>query len=406
MPIAAFHHEENREKLMDSVGEPYRFLIIIGGLLLAGLIAHVAGRRTPLPRATLLILLGVTFGPSGFDLLGGEVDNWFPIVADMALVMIGFLLGERLTAREMSAVGKPVLIISLVVVGATAAIVGGGLVSLDVPVSVALLLASIATATDPAATVDVTREIQARGPFSSTVLGIVALDDVWGLIPFSFVLAIAGTTAGAVSWKEILASGVWEIGGAICLGVILGIPMAYLTGRIEAGEPMLAEALGVVFLCGGIALWLKISFLLAAITLGATVANFAKHHTRPFHAIEGVDAPFLILFFILAGASLEIDVLLASGTLGLAYIFLRSLSRIAGGWLGGRLGGMPPVQRNWMGMALVPQAGVAVGMALLVAERFPEMGRQVLPVVIGSTVVFEVVGPIATRVALRRVGEA
>ena len=189
---------------------------------------------------------------------------------------------------------------------------------------------------------------------------------------------------------------------AVALGAILGIPMAYLTGRIEPGEPVLAEALGVVFLCGGLAIWLDVSFLLAAITLGAVVANLAKHHTRPFHAIEGIDAPFLILFFVLAGASLELEALLLMGPLGLLFVVLRAVSRPLGGWLGGALGGLPVAQRSWIGIAMMPQAGVALGMALLAVKRFPELTNTILPVVIASTVVFELLGPIATRMALHR----
>ena len=182
--------------------------------------------------------------------------------------------------------------------------------------------------------------------------------------------------------------------------------MAYLSGRIEPGEPMLAEALGVVFLCGGVAIWLGVSFLLASITLGATVANLAKHHTRPFHAIEGVDEPFLILFFVLAGASLEVEALASVGLIGGAYLALRAIARVAGASAGGALAGASPEARRWMGLALMPQAGVALGMALLATQRFPQLADTILPVVIASTVFFELLGPAATRLALRRVGEA
>ena len=179
-----------------------------------------------------------------------------------------------------------------------------------------------------------------------------------------------------------------------------------MTGRIEPGEPTLAEALGVVFLCGGIAIWLEVSFLLAAMTLGAVVANLAKHHTRPFHAIEGVDEPFLILFFVLAGASLELDSLTVLGVVGAAYVALRTFARVVGAEIGGALGRFPKSQRRWMGAALMPQAGVALGMALLAAQRFPELADQIMPIVIASTVIFELFGPVATRTALRRVGES
>lgn len=387
------------------MGATHQVLIIIGGLLLLGLVTHVIGQRTSLPRVTLLMVLGVAIGPSGFGLLPPGNDGWFTVVADMALVMIGFLLGERLTRRTLVRLGRPVLAISISVVAVTALVVGVGLSALGLPLAACLLLAGIATSTAPAATVDVVEESKAKGPFTDTLLAVVAVDDAWGLMLFSLLLASAQLAGGAMPGFGVLAAGAWEVGGAIVLGLLLGIPMAYLTGRIEPGEPTLAEALGVVFLCGGLAIWLEVSFLLAAMTLGAAVANLAKHHTRPFHAIAGVDELFLILFFVLAGASLDIRSLASIGLAGAAFVLLRVVARVAGAAIGGAIGRCPRAQRGWMGAALMPQAGVALGMALLAAQRFPELADQILPIVIASTVIFELFGPIATRTALRRVGE-
>ena len=379
---------------------------MIGLLLLVGLVTHVVGRRTALPRVTLLLLFGLLIGPSGLRLLPDPQDSWFPVVADMALVMVGFLLGERLTVRRLRNIGKPVLLISLTVVGVTASVLGFGLFALGMPVAVTLALAGIASSTAPASTVDVAREVEAEGPFTDTLLAIVAVDDAWGLMLFSVLLGTAEVLAGSASGVGILLNVGWEVGGAIALGTVLGIPMAYLTGRIAPGEPTLAEALGVVFLCGGVAIWLGVSFLLASITLGSVVASFAKHHKRPFHAIEGIEMPFLMVFFIMAGASLELRSLATVGVVGAVYVVLRTVSRIFGGWLGGRLSGASHQTSTWIGWALMPQAGVAVGMALLAVQRFPETTDTILPVVIGSTVLFEIFGPIATRAALRAVGEA
>ena len=141
------------------------------------------------------------------------------------------------------------------------------------------------------------------------------------------------------------------------------------------------------------------------IVLGSVVANLAKHHRRPFHEIEGIEWPFMIVFFVLAGASLEIDALWLAGA-GLAgYVILRFAGRIIGAWLGGALCGDEPAERWWMGLAMLPQAGVALGMALVAAQRLPTLGEIIIPVVVGATVVFELVGPVFTRLALRRVGE-
>jgi Kef-type K+ transport system membrane component KefB len=197
--------------------------------------------------------------------------------------------------------------------------------------------------------------------------------------------------------------GMRDLFGAIALGVALGVPIAFLTHRVRPGEPTLLEALGVVLLCGGLALWLEVSFILAAICLGATTANLAvRHRNRPFHAIRNIEQPFLVLFFVLAGASLEPGQLMLVGGIGAAYIGFRALGRLAGGWVGARLGGSDAGTRRWIGAALMPQAGVALGIGLVAAERQPELADVLLPVVIGATVVFELFGPILTRVAIRR----
>jgi Kef-type K+ transport system membrane component KefB len=151
-------------------------------------------------------------------------------------------------------------------------------------------------------------------------------------------------------------------------------------------------------------MWLGVSFLLASMVLGSVVANLARHHARPFHAIEGIEWPFMILFFVLAGASLHVEALYQIGLVGAAYILLRIMGRLFGSWAGGAISHAEQPMRRWMGMALMPQAGVALGMALVVIQRRPDLGEIILPVVIASTVLFEVIGPVLTRSALVHVG--
>lgn len=379
--------------------------ITLGVLLLLGLITDAIGRRTRLPRVTLLLVFGFLIGPTGIGFLNPDDAKWFSLVTAIALVMIGFLLGEKLAFSSLRQHGKFVLWLSAAEVVATALMVLVGLLLTGVRMDIALLLAGIATATDPAATTDVVHETRADGAFTSTLLGIVAVDDAWGLIVFSLMLTAVQALSGQGDIVTPLLTGAWELGGALLLGICLGIPMAFLTGRVRPGEPTLVEALGLVFLCGGIAIWLKVSFLLASMVLGCVVANLARHHARPFHAIEGIDWPFMILFFILAGASLEAKAVYQVGLLGAAYIIFRVLGRLLGAWAGGVISHADPLLGRWMGMALMPQAGVALGMALMATHHRPDLGEVIMPVVIGSTVLFEVIGPVLTRVGLVRAGE-
>ncbi|MEA3544620.1 MAG: cation:proton antiporter, partial [Thermodesulfobacteriota bacterium] len=382
-----------------------QILITFGGLFLLGLTADLVGRHTPLPRVTLLLLSGLVVGPSVLDWLPPFTNQWFPVLTNIALAMIGFMLGQKMTLSSFRNLGRLVFGMSVGVVLTTASLVFLVLFLFGVSFEISLLLAGISTATAPAATVDVIHEYRAEGKFTDALLGIVAIDDAWGLFLFSLILAVVQSAGGQSGALQILMTGSWEIGGAVLLGFVLGIPMAYLTGRIRPGEATQAEALGGVLLCAGLAVWLEISYLLAAMVLGAVVANFAKHHDRPFHEIEGIEWPFLVLFFLLAGSALHVEALGRVGLLGLGYIVLRVVGRMLGSWVGGRMGKADSQMRRWMGIALLPQAGVAIGMVLLASQRFPELSDILLPVILGSTVFFELIGPVLTKQVLLHVGD-
>nr|WP_319516162.1 cation:proton antiporter [uncultured Cohaesibacter sp.] len=376
----------------------------LGGILLVGLMTDELGRRTRLPRVTLLILFGVIIGPSGLDLLPDQFANWYEFLAATALTMVAFLLGGHLSLAGLRKRGKTILIVSAVVVVLTALAICGGLMALGASFLLALLLAGIGTATDPAASQDVIKQTGAKGPFTRILLGIVAIDDAWGLIIFSLLLVIAKAVTGG-GFDDILWNAGRELGGAVGIGLLIGLPGSYLSGRIRPGEPMQLEALGLVFLCAGLAIWLDVSFLLSGMIAGFTIVNFAKHHNRAFHEIEHIEWPFMVFFFVLAGASLQIAGIVNIGMVGLGYIILRIVGRLVGGWLGCKWAGTAPRHKLWLGLSLMPQAGVALGMALVASDHFPAIGDQLLAITIGTTVIFEIVGPILTLVALKKVGE-
>ncbi len=382
------------------------FFLTLGGIFLLALLTDLIGRKTFLPRVSLLILLGVIIGPSGLDIVPVNGYAWFPAVADMALVMIGFLVGGQLTTAFLRSSGKEVLHISLTMVIITIVIVTAGLMFLGMPLEAALLLGAIATSTDPAATVDVVSETNAKGAFSNTLIGIVGVDDLWGIIFFTLVLSLVMAFTHAQGIAAIVATGLWDMGGAIVLGISVGLPMAFLTGRVRSGEPTQVEALGFVFLCAGLAFRLEVSFLLSAMTLGAVVTNLASHHNRPFHAIEGIEWPFLALFFVLSGASLRLETLLSAGHIFILYVMLRIIGRFFGVKLGAAYSHAAPNISRYMWQALLPQAGVALGMALFACQRFPHLQATIMPVVISGTIIFELIGPIMTKHALVYSGDA
>ncbi len=391
--------------LVTTTAPPTSGILIIGTLLLIGWFAHAVGTFTHVPRVTVLLLFGIAAGPSFLDLIPSDVAAWFPHVTHLALAMVGFLLGESFAGREIKISGRTVVLISLgETIGAALAVficvllIQGDLV-------VALLLAGIAPATAPAATMDVIREKHAKGPLTKTLLGVVAVDDAWGVILFSLLLVIAeGVIGGGAPLVEVT-QGIWEVLGAVLLGVIVGLPMAWFTGRIKKGEPSLAEAAGFVFICGGLALTLNVSYLLACIVLGATVANRAKHHSRPFREIEGASDPFLVIFFMLAGYEFDLSAFKAIGVVAIVYVLARSAGLIVGGGMSARLAKASPVIQSHIGWCLLPQAGIALGLALLVSERLPQVGSIVLPLILATTIMFEIIGPVVTRWHLHKAGE-
>jgi Kef-type K+ transport system membrane component KefB len=375
----------------------YQILLALGCILFLGMAAEMVGRRTIFPRVTLLLLLGILVGDQVLDLIPEVLTSKFDIIANVTLLMVGFLLGGQLTPEVLKNSGKQIISISFFTALGTTLMVLLALVLVGIPLEVAILLGCISAATAPAATADTVQESGQQNSFSRLLLSVVALDDVWALLLFSLGITLTAFLQQSSGLTTPLMAVSWEIGGALLLGIGIGWPAAYLTGRLKPGRPMLTEGLGLVFVCGGLAMWLGVSFLIAAMMMGAVIRSLAEHHEHAFHEIENVEWPFMVIFFVLAGASLEIDAVLSIGLLGMVYIIARIAGKIVGAQFGARIGGANASIQHWMGLALLPQAGVAIGMGLVAAVRFPEYRQIILPLVISTTVIFELFGPMSTR---------
>lgn len=383
---------------MDASG---KILLALGVIFLVGFACHELGKRTHVPRVTLLLLAGAIASPNLLDIVPLALQNWFPYITQMALCLVGFLLGEQFVYRTLTHSDRAVWSIALMESLGAAALVFATLYWLGLPIVVALLLAGIAPASAPAAIMDVVKESRLKGPLPKTLLQVVAIDDFLGILLFALCLSIAQALNGSSSEYNLMHA-LWGICGALFIGLGLGWPMAKLTGRLTKGEPMLIEALGFVFLCGGCAVLLNTSYLVACIALGATVANLASHHKRPFHAIEGISTPLLIVFFLMAGFQFDITEFKNLSVIGAAYIIARSVGLIAGSYLGASIGGANRQVKNHLGWCLLPQAGVALGLALIAVEKFPIYNTQILSLLVATTIVFELIGPLLTKAALTR----
>ncbi|MCB1684599.1 MAG: cation:proton antiporter [Pseudomonadales bacterium] len=384
-------------------------LLVLGGLFLVGLVADVIGKATPLPRITWLLACGVAIGPYGLDLVSGRIiDEWFPQLTGVALALVGFLLGRHLSPVILRARGADMTLLALGKVCGSALVVFVVLICAGVELPLALLFAGIASATAPAATFDVVKEADVRGDFVDQLLSIVAIDDALGLILFSLLLAAATVLTGTPG-LEPLWLGVLEIFGSVLLGGLLGVAMGLLSVRLASlkvnGDSTQAEAFGFLFLCAGTAAVFDLSPILSAMTMGAVVASFGKDSEKPFQSVEQAEWPFMILFFIFAGASLAVESLTLVGVIGVLYILARGI----GTWLGlavtNRLLSVEVRAPGMLSLALLAQAGVALGMALMASQRLPEYRETILSVILATTFLLELTSPVLTRWVLRRVEE-
>lgn len=382
------------------MGDASLLFLTLGAALLLSTVARAGGAFLHVPQVSLLMLLGVVVGPLGFDMVPPEArDSWYPFISEFTLAMVGFLLGGEFSRSALREQGRAVVAISLSVAVLSFGFVSLGVWAIGVPVATALVLGCAAVATDPAAVQGVIAEYHAEGPVSRTVMGVVAVDDLWGILLFSLVLALlVGGDGGGIR------VGLLEASGGIALGTALGLAMAGTTGWLARGKPTAAEGIGFVLIASGLADALELPYLLTAVTMGAVVTNVARHHEIAFRQIEGIEWPFLVVFFVLSGATIDAGALSGALPALAAYIGFRLLSRVVAGQLGARVGRME-TRARWVGFALLPQAGVALGLVLVVAQRLPEVGRPAQAVVVLGTVVFEVFGPILTRAVLRHAGE-
>lgn len=383
---------------------PAQFLLILGGALILGYVTDFVGRKTILPRVTLLILLGIVVGRDGFDFVLPFLSEQFDLIANITLLIIGFLLGGRFTLETLKKSGMNILFLSLCLTVIVSAVVIFGLILVGLDLEHAIILGCIASATAPAATFDTIKESKIKGPVSDLLLSVVAPVEAWSLVLFSLGIAVVNVLFAHQDLLTPILHASWEIGGGIVLGAALGLMTAYLTSLTKPGKPMLSETVGMILVCGGLSMWLEVSFLLSSIAMGAVVVNYPrKSYEDPFEVIESVEWPFLVFFFIFAGAELEVSHLPEIGLAGLAFVLLRSVGKVLGGMAWSKASGSHGKGLEWVGSAMLPQAGASMGMALVAATKFPEAADLLLSIIISTTVIFEIFGPICTQLFLQKV---
>lgn len=387
-------------------------ILSLGLILLAGLLSAKLIRKLKIPTITAYLLLGVAIGPYALNLVSDGIIASSGLISNVVLSFIAFSLGQNFSLERFRRIGRSVMSISVgEVIGAWAVVTFAIWFFLKQPFYIALIFGSIAPATAPAAIVMVTREYKARGSFTDTLLGVVAIDDAWGIILFAFCLATAKYLSGfhAGLGHTPLAGmlhAFGEIVGAVILGFILGWFLSKLSRYITNPNDLLVFTLGFILLTAGICVYFHWSVLLANMVLGATLVNVNKTSFKFFDAVRAVDSPFYLLFFVLAGANLELNLLASIGILGLVYIITRLPGEMLGAFLGAHFSGASSRVKKYIGLGLAPQAGVALGLALIAKSTFNnEAGNMILSTIVATTVVYELIGPICTKIALKKAGD-
>jgi len=342
------------------------------------------------------------------------IDMMSPII-DLTLGLMGFLIGGELKTSVFRRFGLQMIVImfaeGLMAFGLVAALVtwwSGNL-------ALGVILGALAAATAPAGTVDVLWEYKSRGPLTTTILGIVALDDSLSLILFGFSIAFAQALleGGTISWVTGVGKPLLEILGSLALGALVGLILSRLLRFIQNRDDMVVVMLGAVFFISGLSSWLGLSLILAEMAFGVALVNLAPQGSRTaFKWIQEFTPPIYILFFILVGARLEIGLLPQMGLIGLLYLLGRTAGKMLGAWLGGTASHATSAVRNYLGMTLFSQAGVAVGLALATAQAFsqstPEaqrVGALVVNIITVTTFLVQVIGPPLVKLAISRAGE-
>ncbi len=405
-------------------------LLSVSVALLAGLLMTRCFKPLKLPSVTAYLIAGVLIGPYclgaiGFDGIGfadfHSVER-LGIVADVALGFIAFSIGNEFVLSDLKKTGKQALIVGVVQAIVAMILVDAALIGLHfilpdkISMAQAITLGAIATATAPAATLMVVRQYKAKGPLTKLLLPIVALDDAVGLIAFAVSFGVAKTlVSGQVDLISILVNPIIEIVCSLLLGGVMGWVLTQLERLFNSNTNRLNLTIGLVFLTTSLSMLnfeigpvhIHFSSLLTCMMLGTVFCNICPLSHDLMGAADKWTSPLFALFFVISGAELELSVFTdwAIVVIGAVYIISRSIGKYVGAMGSAELTKCEPQIVKYLGITLLPQAGVALGMCTTVAAQLPAEGTMVRNITLFAVLIYELCGPAMTRMALTAAGE-
>ena len=403
-------------------------LVSIAFALVAGLLMSRAAKPLNLPAVTAYLVAGLIIGPfcigrldiAGLGFNSLEQVGAMDIISQTALGFIAFAIGNEFRLKDLKTMGRAAITVGILQAVITTVLVDCALIALHfmlpsvISLSSAITLGAIAAATAPVATLMVVRQYKAEGPLTKLLLMVVAIDDAVGLVLFSVSFGIASALeTGTISAVSVILEPVIEIGASAVLGALAGYALHFLEKYFHSRSKRLSLAVAFVLLTVGFSqkkfsvggVHVGFSLLLVCMVTGTIFCNICETSEELMARIERWTAPLNMLFFILSGAELNLTVLANPMVIliGVVYIIFRSVGKIGGAYASCRMEKTTPVIQKYLGITLLPQAGVALGMALTAANLSD--GQMVRSVVLFSVLVYELVGPTLTKWSLFKAGE-
>lgn len=403
-------------------------ILAVGLLLVIGFFGGIIARKFKFPTISGYIIIGM--GLSVFNIIPKELTNGdLSVIVEISLGIIGYLVGGTLNFGILKRFGKQIVVITSsqlmgawILVTVLMAFLAPFIIKLAIPnpnfyqtyLPPAIVIGAISSATAPAATLAIIREYKASGPLTSTLLAVIAIDDVLCIIAYTLGLSIAEVlTIGSlsnISWLQIIMVPALDIGGAMLLGTVLGFGMTYLIRFANTKKRLSVIVLGTILLGVGIAKTLNISGILASMIMGFVVTNRIRPNENAFEVIDEIDEIVFAMFFTLAGAHFDLGVMKEAGILSLLIVAGRCTGKYIGARIGATISHAPTVIKKYLGFGLFPKAGVTVGLALL-AKQHPvfsgtSIGNIMISAILASVIINELIAPPLTKYALIKSGEA